>query len=35
VAPRPWVAAALATSFLLVLFKIGNDADYEFINFPF
>lgn len=33
--PRLWVAIAFALVFVLVLFKIGDDANYEFIYFQF
>lgn len=33
--PRPWIAVAFAVAFVLVLFKIGDDANYEFIYFRF
>jgi alginate O-acetyltransferase complex protein AlgI len=34
-APRPWVAVLLAVAFTVVLLKIGEDANYEFIYFQF
>ncbi|WP_230530796.1 MBOAT family O-acyltransferase [Microvirga roseola] len=33
--PRRWIAAAFAILFVVVLFKIGDDANYEFIYFQF
>jgi alginate O-acetyltransferase complex protein AlgI len=33
--PRPWIAALFALLFVVVLFKIGDDANYEFIYFQF
>jgi D-alanyl-lipoteichoic acid acyltransferase DltB (MBOAT superfamily) len=33
--PSRWVAAAFGVLFVLVLFKIGDDANYEFIYFQF
>jgi alginate O-acetyltransferase complex protein AlgI len=33
--PRRWIAALFAILFLVVLFKIGDDANYEFIYFQF
>lgn len=33
--PRLWLAILLALVFVLVLFKIGDDANYEFIYFQF
>jgi D-alanyl-lipoteichoic acid acyltransferase DltB (MBOAT superfamily) len=33
--PRRWIAALFAILFLIVLFKIGDDANYEFIYFQF
>ena len=33
--PSYWIAAACAALFVLTLFKIGNDANYEFIYFRF
>jgi hypothetical protein len=33
--PRPWIAALFAILFVVVLFKIGDDANYEFIYFQF
>ncbi len=33
--PRLWLAILLAIVFVLVLFKIGDDANYEFIYFQF
>jgi D-alanyl-lipoteichoic acid acyltransferase DltB (MBOAT superfamily) len=33
--PRRWIAAALAVLFAVVLLKIGDDANYEFIYFQF
>ena len=33
--PRRWIAALFAVAFVLVLFKIGDDANYEFIYFQF
>jgi alginate O-acetyltransferase complex protein AlgI len=33
--PRRWSAAAFAVLFVLVLYKIGDDANYEFIYFQF
>lgn len=35
VSPRSWIAVAFAVLFVLVLFKIGDDANYEFIYFQF
>src|SRR5690349_20480028 len=35
IAPYRWIAMVLATVFVIVLFKIGNDANYEFIYFQF
>jgi len=35
VPPRPWIAALFAVLFVIVLFKIGDDANYEFIYFQF
>jgi D-alanyl-lipoteichoic acid acyltransferase DltB (MBOAT superfamily) len=35
VAPNRWSATAFAIFFALVLFKIGDDANYEFIYFQF
>jgi alginate O-acetyltransferase complex protein AlgI len=32
---RPWIAALFAIAFVLVLFKIGDEANYEFIYFQF
>lgn len=34
-APRAWVAVLLAVAFTVVLLKIGDDANYEFIYFQF
>ena len=33
--PRRWIAVAFAILFVVVLFKIGDDANYEFIYFQF
>jgi D-alanyl-lipoteichoic acid acyltransferase DltB (MBOAT superfamily) len=33
--PRRWIAIAFAVLFVIVLFKIGDDANYEFIYFQF
>jgi alginate O-acetyltransferase complex protein AlgI len=33
--PTPWLAVLLAIVFVLVLLKIGDDANYEFIYFQF
>jgi alginate O-acetyltransferase complex protein AlgI len=33
--PRRWIAALFSILFLVVLFKIGDDANYEFIYFQF
>jgi hypothetical protein len=33
--PHRWSAAAFAVLFVLVLYKIGDDANYEFIYFQF
>jgi alginate O-acetyltransferase complex protein AlgI len=33
--PRRWIAIAFAVVFVIVLFKIGDDANYEFIYFQF
>lgn len=33
--PKRWIAAAFAIVFVMVLFKIGDDANYEFIYFQF
>lgn len=33
--PARWLAVATALLFVLVLFKIGDDANYEFIYFQF
>jgi alginate O-acetyltransferase complex protein AlgI len=35
VPPRRWIAVAFAVLFVTVLFKIGDDANYEFIYFQF
>jgi D-alanyl-lipoteichoic acid acyltransferase DltB (MBOAT superfamily) len=35
VPPQRWIAAAFAAVFVIVLFKIGDDANYEFIYFQF
>jgi hypothetical protein len=35
VPPRRWIAVAFAVLFVIVLFKIGDDANYEFIYFQF
>jgi D-alanyl-lipoteichoic acid acyltransferase DltB (MBOAT superfamily) len=35
VPPRPWIAIVFAVLFVLVLFKIGDDGNYEFIYFQF
>jgi alginate O-acetyltransferase complex protein AlgI len=34
-APRPWLALLFAILFVAVLFRIGDDANYEFIYFRF
>ena len=33
--PRRWIAVAFAILFVVVLFKIGDDSNYEFIYFQF
>jgi len=33
--PRRWLAVAFALLFVVVLFKIGDDANYEFVYFQF
>jgi len=33
--PKRWIAVAFAVVFVVVLFKIGDDANYEFIYFQF
>ncbi|MBF9233453.1 MBOAT family O-acyltransferase [Microvirga alba] len=33
--PKRWIAVAFALLFVIVLFKIGDDANYEFIYFQF
>jgi alginate O-acetyltransferase complex protein AlgI len=33
--PQRWIAVAFAVLFVIVLFKIGDDANYEFIYFQF
>ena len=33
--PRRWIALAFAVLFVIVVFKIGDDANYEFIYFQF
>jgi alginate O-acetyltransferase complex protein AlgI len=33
--PRRWIAVAFAVLFVIVLFRIGDDANYEFIYFQF
>ncbi|MGO4705777.1 MBOAT family protein [Microvirga sp. 2MCAF38] len=33
--PRRWIAVSFAILFVIVLFKIGDDANYEFIYFQF
>jgi len=33
--PHRWIAAAFALALMIVLFKIGDDANYEFIYFQF
>jgi D-alanyl-lipoteichoic acid acyltransferase DltB (MBOAT superfamily) len=33
--PRPWIAALFAVAFVLILFKLGDEANYEFIYFQF
>ncbi len=33
--PSRWVAVGFGVLFVLVLFKIGDDANYEFIYFQF
>jgi hypothetical protein len=33
--PRRWIAVAAAVLFAIVLLKIGDDANYEFIYFQF
>jgi alginate O-acetyltransferase complex protein AlgI len=35
VPPRRWIALAFAAVFVIVLLKIGDDANYEFIYFQF
>ena len=35
VPPRRWIAVAFAVLLVIVLFKIGDDANYEFIYFQF
>jgi alginate O-acetyltransferase complex protein AlgI len=35
VPPKRWIAVAFAVVFVIVLFKIGDDANYEFIYFQF
>ena len=35
VTPTRWAAVAFATVFVLILFKIGDEANYEFIYFQF
>jgi alginate O-acetyltransferase complex protein AlgI len=35
VPPRRWIAVAVAAAFVIVLFKIGDSANYEFIYFQF
>lgn len=32
---RPWIAVAFAILFVVVLFKIGDDVNYEFVYFQF
>jgi alginate O-acetyltransferase complex protein AlgI len=33
--PHPWIAALFAVAFVLILFKLGDEANYEFIYFQF
>ena len=33
--PQRWIAVAFAVLFVIVVFKIGDDANYEFIYFQF
>jgi hypothetical protein len=33
--PHRWIAVLFAVLFVIVLFKIGDDANYEFIYFQF